>query len=110
MDAIIYFIISVFLSFGGGYYVGSTHQKAKGAKELTKFVNKQNELLKNQSLKIDSLMQLPEKVDTIVKIQKKIVYKTDTLIFINKNIMLNTDTIKNELRLFKNEFESTQNR
>lgn len=87
------------LSFGGGAYLGNMHQKKRNDKEMQNILIEHNNILVKQGLKIDSLMQLPEKVDTIIEIQKEIVYKTDTLILLNKNIMLNTDTIKNELRL-----------
>ncbi len=91
------------LSFGGGCYLGNTHQKNKFEKELTEIVNLNNEQNKKLILKIDSLKNIEPKVDTVLQIQKVIEFKTDTLILINKNIFENTDTIKNELRDFRNE-------
>ncbi len=91
------------LSFGGGCYLGSTHQKNKSEKELTEIVKTNNVQNERLLLKIDSLKKIEPKIDTVLQIQKVIEFKTDTLVLINKNIFENTDTIKNELREFRNE-------
>lgn len=94
MSAIIAVLISLGVSFGGGYYVGTSRQKAK-----TDLLVEQSKIeIDKISLRLDSLKNVPAKVDTVIIFQTKIVEKTDTLILINKDIYQNTDTIKNELR------------
>lgn len=94
MSAIIAVLISLGVSFGGGYYVGTSRQKAK-----TDLLVEQSKIeIDKISLRLDSLKNVPAKVDTVIIFQTKIVEKTDTLILISKDIYQNTDTIKNELR------------
>ena len=52
------------------------------------------------NLKIDSLKNLPAKVDTVIVNTETIIQKTDTLILMSNDIYKNTDTIKHELRRF----------
>lgn len=102
MSAIIAVLISLGVSFGGGYYVGTSRQKAK-----TDLLVEQSKIeIDKISLRLDSLKNVPAKVDTVIIFQTKIVEKTDTLILISKDIYQNTDTIKNELR----DYVRTKNR
>ena len=94
MSTAIAILISLTLSFGGGYYVGTSRQKAK-----TDLLIKQSKIeIDKVSLKLDSLKNVPAKIDTVILRQIEIVHRVDTLILLNKDIYQNTDTIKNELR------------
>lgn len=96
MSTAIVILISLGITFGGGYYVGASRQKAK-----TDLLIEQSKIeIDKVSLKLDSLKNVPAKIDTVIKIQKVIEFKTDTLILMNKDIYQNTDTIKKELRQF----------
>ena len=96
MSTAIAILISLGVSFGGGYYVGTSRQKAK-----TDLLIEQSKIeIDKVSLKLDSLKNVPAKIDTVIQIQKVIEFKTDTLILMNKDIYQNTDTIKKELRQF----------
>lgn len=98
MSAAIAVLISLGVSFGGGYYVGASRQKAK-----TDLLIEQSKIeIDKVSLKLDSLRNVPAKIDTVVLRQIEIVHRVDTLILLNKDIYQNTDTIKKELRQFVN--------
>lgn len=94
MSTIIAVLISLGVSFGGGYYVGTSRQKAK-----TDLLIEQSKIeIDKVNLKLDSLKNVPAKIDTVILRQIEIVHRVDTLILLNKDIYQNTDTIKNELR------------
>lgn len=96
MSSIIALLISLGVSFGGGYYVGTSRQKAK-----TDLLIEQSKIeIDKVSLKLDSLKNVPAKIDTVILRQIEIVHRVDTLILLNKDIYQNTDTIKRELRHF----------
>lgn len=96
MSTAIAVLISLTLSFGGGLWLGTAKEKAR-----TSVLIEQSKLeIDKVSLKLDSLRNVPAKIDTVIQIQKVIEFKTDTLILINKDIYQNTDTIKKELRQF----------
>ncbi len=98
MSAAIAVLISLSVSFGGGYYVGASRQKAK-----TDLLIEQSKIeIDKVSLKLDSLRNVPAKIDTVILRQIEIVHRVDTLILLNKDIYQNTDTIKKELRQFVN--------
>lgn len=98
MSTIIAILISIGVSFGGGYLVGGKLQKNKAQNEVRKLMVKNEQSVKKLLVRVDSLRHLPAKVDTVIIFQTRIIEKTDTLILINKNIYQNTDTIKNEFR------------
>ena len=96
MGTTIAILISLTLSFGGGLWLGKSKQKKK-----TELIIEQSKAeIDKVSLKLDSLRNVPAKIDTVIQIQKVIEFKTDTLILVNKDIYQNTDTIKKELRQF----------
>lgn len=94
-------IIIVIAMFFGGFYIGTKKQNKK-----------QNEIIERLDIKLDSLKNVPAKIDTVIKYQEKVITKVDTIIIttekilvgvealekLNKKIYLNTDTIKNEFR------------
>jgi len=106
-------LISLALSFGGGYYVGTTKQKAR-----SDVLIEQSKLeIDKVSIKLDSLRNVPAQLDSVTSLLissraelsnvslkldslQKLPKKVDTLILVNKDIYLNTDTIKKELRHF----------
>ena len=94
MSAIIAVLISLGVSFGGGYWVGTSKQKVR-----SDLLIEQSKIeIDKVSLKLDSLKNVPAKIDTVILRQIEIVHRVDTLILLNKDIYQNTDTIKNELR------------
>ncbi len=96
MSAIIAVLISLGVSFGGGYYVGTSKQKAR-----SDVLIEQSKLeIDKVILKLDSLRNVPAKIDTVILRQIETVHRVDTPILLNKDIYQNTDTIKNELRNF----------
>ncbi len=96
MNTTIIILISLTLSFGGGLWLGTAKQKTK-----TELIIEQSKIeIDKISLKLDSLKNVPAKIDTVIEIQKVIEFKNDTLILMNKDIYQNTDTIKQELRQF----------
>ena len=96
MSTAIAILISLGVTFGGGFLLGTSKQKTK-----TELIIEQSKVeIDKVSLKLDSLKNVPAKIDTIIEIQKVIEFKTDNLILINKDIYQNTDTIKKELRQF----------
>lgn len=98
MSAAIVILISLGVTFGGGFWLGTAKQKTK-----TELIIEQSKIeIDKVSLKLDSLKNVPAKIDTVIEIQKVIEFKTDTLILMNKDIYQNTDTIKKELRQFIN--------
>lgn len=101
MEAIIYIIIALGLSFGGGTYFGYSKSKKHSDKMILQ-IHEENKL-NNERLteKIDSLQGLPAKVDTILVFQEKIVQKTDTLILTSKKILDNTEIIKEDVKDIK---------
>lgn len=105
MAEIIIALLIAAASFGGGAWVGASQQKKKCNKELTEIVKESNLRTIEMSAKIDSLQNLPAKVDTLIFHTETIIEKTDTLILIAKETLLNTDSIKFELRDFRHEFE-----
>lgn len=115
MSTIIAILISVGVSFGGGYLVGGKLQKNKARKEVRRLMveNKQN--VEKLLVRVDSLKRVPAQLDSVTLLLinsraelsnvslkldslQKLPEKVDTLILVNKDIYLNTDTIKNELR------------
>ena len=96
MSTAIAILISLGVTFGGGFWLGTSKQKTK-----TELIIEQSKLeIDKVSLKLDSLRNVPAQIDTVIQIQKVIEFKTDTLILMNKDIYQNTDTIKKELRQF----------
>lgn len=96
MSTAIAILISLGVTFGGGFWLGTSKQKTK-----TELIIEQSKLeIDKVSLKLDSLRNVPAQIDTVIQIQKVIEWKTDTLILMNKDIYQNTDTIKKELRQF----------
>lgn len=96
-------IISILIllgSFGGGFVIGKNKADAKHDKAILSLLEQQKEQSKVMYLKLDSLRNLPAKIDTVLVKVDSLIYKTDTLILMNKDIYANTDTIKNELRRF----------
>jgi len=98
MSTVAALILSISI-FAGGFLLGSK----KNEKENREKIELINSNLNFANIKLDSLKNVPAKIDTVIKIQKVIEWKTDTLILMNKDIYQNTDTIKNELRNFVNE-------
>ncbi|MCL2028255.1 MAG: hypothetical protein FWG79_07185 [Bacteroidales bacterium] len=76
--------------------------------EVTKFhqtIANQKELLESANFKLDSLMSVPAKIDTVIKHTQIIIDHTDSLVRINnemlmrlRGIQFDTDTIKSILR------------
>ncbi len=98
MSTAIAILISLGVTFGGGFWLGTSKQKTK-----TELIIEQSKVeIDKVSLKLDSLKNVPAQIDTVIQIQKVIEFKTDTLILMNKDIYQNTDTIKKELRQFIN--------
>ena len=98
MSTAIAILISLGVTFGGGFWLGTSKQKTK-----TELIIEQSKVeIDKVSLKLDSLRNVPAQIDTVIQIQKIIEFKTDTLILMNKDIYQNTDTIKKELRQFIN--------
>src|SRR5678810_772570 len=96
MSTAIAILISLGVTFGGGFWLGTSKQKTK-----TELIIEQSKVeIDKVSLKLDSLRNVPAQIDTVIQIQKVIEFKTDTLILMNKDIYQNTDTIKKELRQF----------
>ena len=96
MSTAIAILISLGVTFGGGFWLGTSKQKTK-----TELIIEQSKVeIDKVSLKLDSLRSVPAQIDTVIQIQKVIEFKTDTLILMNKDIYQNTDTIKKELRQF----------
>lgn len=96
MSTAIAILISLGVTFGGGFWLGTAKQKTK-----TELIIEQSKVeIDKVSLKLDSLRNVPAQIDTVIQIQKVIEFKTDTLILMNKDIYQNTDTIKKELRQF----------
>lgn len=96
-------IISILIllgSFGGGFVIGKNKADAKHDKAILSLLDEQKEQSQVMYLKLDSLKNLPAKIDTVRLVVDRVEYKTDTLILMNKDIYANTDTIKNELRRF----------
>ena len=92
-------------SFGGGFLAGTSKQKKKSEAEILEILTEAQIVRLEMLSKIDSLQNLPAKIDTVIFEVEKIIEKTDTLILTSKEILLNTDTLKSELREFRHEFE-----
>lgn len=98
MSTAIVILISLGVTFGGGFWLGTAKQKTK-----TELIIEQSKIeIDKVSLKLDSLRNVPAKIDTVILRQIEIVHRVDTLILLNKDIYQNTDTIKKELRQFVN--------
>lgn len=115
MSSILVALLIALGSFGGGVAVGVSQQKKKCNKELTEIVKESNlrtiEMLAKidslqgyadtLNLKADSLLRntavLNDKLDSLQNLPPKV----DTLIFTSKEILLNTDTIKKDVRYLK---------
>ena len=104
MSTAVAILISLGVAFGGGFWLGTAKEKAR-----TSVLIEQSKIeIDKVSLKLDSLKNVPAKIDTVIEIQKVIEFKTDTLILMNKDIYQNTDTIKKELRQFIKEGKSDE--
>ena len=96
MSTAIAILISLGVSFGGGLWLGSSKEKSR-----TSVLIEQSKVeIDKVSLKLDSLRNVPAKLDSVTSLLIIIEFKTDTLILMNKDIYQNTDTIKKELRQF----------
>lgn len=100
MGEVIIAIIILLGSFGGGFSIGKNNSDKKHDRAVLSLIEKQKEQSDKMYLKLDSLKNIPAKIDTVRIKVDSLIYKTDTLILMNKDIYANTDTIKNELRQF----------
>ena len=100
MGEVIVAILVILGSFGGGFVIGKNKADAKHDKAILSLLDEQKEQSKVMYLKLDSLKNLPAKVDTVRIVVDRVEHKTDTLILISRDVYANTDTIKNELRQF----------
>lgn len=113
MSTAIAILISLGVTFGGGFLLGTSKQKTK-----TELIIEQSKLeIDKVSLKLDSLKRVPAQLDSVTSLLvssraelsnvslkldslQNLPVKVDTLILMNKDIYQNTDTIKKELRQF----------
>lgn len=100
MGEVLIGLLMVAMGFGGGYFTGAKVEKKKADQHLTEIVENTDKMVNELNLKIDSLKNLPAKVDTVIVNTETIIQKTDTLILMSNDIYKNTDTIKHELRRF----------
>ena len=91
------------MGFGGGAWLGTSHQKKKCDAEVVNLLTEAQKVQGEMLAKVDSLQNLPAQVDTLIIHTETIIEKADTLILIAKDTYLNTDTIKKEMREFFNE-------
>jgi len=101
MSSILIALLIALGSFGGGVAVGVSQQKKKCDKTVIELLTDAQAVQTEMNAKIDSLQNLPAKVDTVIEVVKEIEYKTDTLILIAKETLLNTDSIKSDVRYLK---------
>lgn len=100
MGEVIVAILILLGSFGGGIFVGKTKADKKHDKVVLSLLEQSKEKSDKMYIKLDSLKNLPAKVDTVRLVVDRVEYKTDTLILIGIDVLANTDTIKSELREF----------
>jgi glutaredoxin 2 len=100
MGEVLIGLLIVAMGFGGGYFTGAKVEKKKSEQHLFEMLENTDKVVNQLNSKIDSLSNLPAKVDTVIVNTEIIIEKTDTLILMSNDIYKNTDTIKNELRRF----------
>ena len=105
MGEVIVAILVILGSFGGGLKIGKDRADKKHDKVVLSLLEEQKIKSNAMYSKLDSLKNLPAKVDTVRLTIDRVEYKTDTLILMNKDIYANTDTIKIELRQLRKEMK-----
>ena len=101
MSSFLIGLLVALAGFGGGAWLGVSQQKKKCDRTVVELLTEAQRVQSEMAAKIDSLQNLPAKVDTVIEVVKEIEWKTDTLILTSKEILLNTDSIKKDVRYLK---------
>lgn len=101
MELALAICITLIVGAGGGFYSGVKITEKIKQGELNAKIELQREQLSEANRKLDSLVLVPEKVDTVIRYVTKIEQKTDTLILVSNKILQNTEEIKQDVKKIK---------
>ena len=93
-------IIALILLLSGGI-AGNQIGKGKAQREAAKVQAALSHDIRAANDKLDSLAQVPAKVDTVIKVTTRTEMKVDTLVLLNGQVLKNTELILRDTKAIK---------